>query len=149
MPDRRLFIFYILYQHSFYPLTAEFCRFDPSDGNSSRTSSTVNPAAAAAAEPGPNSPNLIWRVLLNGRLNPDDLLINISTNQLLTEGAALFSSEAGPPDVELSSLDQEADLNDTLEFVLGHRSNESGDALYQNKTVQGDRRSTGRSNRTR
>ncbi|XP_024909195.1 ADAMTS-like protein 2 [Cynoglossus semilaevis] len=104
--------------------TAEFCRFDPSDGNSSRT-------------------------MLNGRLNPDDLLINISTNQLLTEGAALFSSEAGPPDVELSSLDQEADLNDTLEFVLGHRSNESGDALYQNKTVQGDRRSAGRSNRTR
>uniref|UniRef100_A0A672Z045 ADAMTS-like 2 n=1 Tax=Sphaeramia orbicularis TaxID=375764 RepID=A0A672Z045_9TELE len=85
--------------------------------NSSHAGSTAHPPSAAAGplDPGPDSPNLIWRVLLDGRISADELLINISTNQLLTEGGGLFSSEAGPEDVELSSAER---VNDTLEFAL-------------------------------
>ncbi|XP_034452319.1 ADAMTS-like protein 2 [Hippoglossus hippoglossus] len=120
------------------------------EGNSSHTGSTVNPAAAAGVlDSGPDSPNLIWRVLLDGRISPDELLINISTNQLLTEGGGLFSSELGPGEVDLSSLEREFGLNETLEFTLGRRRNDSGDTVYQNKTVQSTGRTSSRSNRTR
>uniref|UniRef100_A0A8D3APW5 PLAC domain-containing protein n=1 Tax=Scophthalmus maximus TaxID=52904 RepID=A0A8D3APW5_SCOMX len=104
-------------------------------GNSSHTGSTANPAAGPL-DTGPDSPNLIWRVLLDGRIGPDDLLINISTNQLLTEGGGLFSSEGGPAEADLSSLEREFGLNETLEFTLGRKRNDSGDTSYQNKTVQ-------------
>ncbi|KAI3372948.1 hypothetical protein L3Q82_023388 [Scortum barcoo] len=130
----------------------QFLRFDPSEGNSSHTGSTANPAPAGGPlDTGPDSPNLIWRVLLDGRIGPDELLINISTNQLLTDGDGLFSSEVGPVDVDLSSLEPDGPfgLNETLEFALGRKRNESGDAAYQNKTVQSGGRTSGRSNRTR
>lgn len=120
-----------------------------SEGNSSHPGSTVRPDPdVGSLDGGPNSPNLIWRVLLDGRISPDELLINISTNQLLTEGDGLFSSELGPVEVDLSSLEQDGlrDLNETLEFTLGQRRNDSGDTINQNKTVQ---RTSGRSNRTR
>ena len=99
----------------------------------------------------PDSPNLIWRVLLDGRISPDELLINISTNQLLTEGDSLFSSEVGPAEVDLSILEQDGSfgLNETLEFTLGRKRNDSGDGSYQNKTVQSGGRTSSRSNRTR
>lgn len=131
---------------------AEFFHFDPSEGNSSHTGSTANPAPAGGPlDTGPDSPNLIWRVLLDGRIGPDELLINISTNQLLTEGDSLFSSEVGPAEVDLSSLEQDGPfgLNETLEFTLGRKRNDSGDSSYQNKTVQSGARTSGRSNRTR
>ncbi|XP_041856503.1 ADAMTS-like protein 2 [Melanotaenia boesemani] len=115
-------------------------------GNSSRTSSTAKPAPDGGhPDTGSDSTNLIWRVLLDGRMGPDELLINISTNQLLTEGDALFSSEMG-----LSSLEQARalDLNETLEFTLGHKRNDSGDA-NQNRTVPSGGRTSSRSNRTR
>ncbi|XP_060895026.1 ADAMTS-like protein 2 [Labrus mixtus] len=117
------------------------------EGNSSHTGSTANPAPAGGSlDPGQDSQNLIWRVLLEGRIGQDELLINISTNQLLTEGVALFSSE-----VDLSVLEQDGafGLNDTLEFTLGRKRNDSGDGSYQNKTVQGGGRNSSRSNRTR
>ncbi|XP_058491260.1 ADAMTS-like protein 2 [Solea solea] len=119
------------------------------EGNSSHTGSTANPAAVEALDTGPDSPNLIWRVLLDGQLSPDELLINISTNQLLTEGGSLFLPEVGPPEAELSSLERDFGLNETMEYTLGRKRNDSGDTLYQNKTVQGGGRSSNRSNRTR
>ncbi|XP_076007219.1 ADAMTS-like protein 2 [Genypterus blacodes] len=121
-----------------------------SEGNSSHADSTAIPASASRPlEAGPESPNLIWRVLLDGRIGPDGLLINISTNQLLTAGGGLFSSEVGTAEVDLS-LEQGGPffLNDTLEFALGHKRNDSGDGLYHNKTVSGGRTSS-RTNRTR
>ncbi|XP_041793689.1 ADAMTS-like protein 2 [Chelmon rostratus] len=123
-----------------------------SEGNSSHTGSTANPAPAGGPlDTGPGSPNLIWRVLLDGRISPDELLINISTNQLLTEGDSLFSSEVGPVEVDQSSLEQDGQfgLNDTLEFTLGRKRNDSGDSSYQNKTMQSSGRTSSRSNRTR
>lgn len=87
---------------------------------------------------------------MDGRIGPDDLLINISTNQLLTEGG-LFSSEVGPADVGLTSLDLDGPfgVNETLEFTLGHKGNDSGDGSYPNKTLHSGGRTSGRSNRTR
>lgn len=126
--------------------------FFPLESNSSHADSTANPAPAGGAlDAGPDSPNLIWRVLLDDRIGADELLINISTNQLLTEGDGLLSSEMGPAGVDLSSveLDGPFGINETLEFTLGRKRNESGDSSYQNKTVQGGGRPSGRSNRTR
>lgn len=124
-----------------------FFRFDLSEGNSSH--STAKPATAGGSlDVVPDSPNLIWRVLLDGRIGPDELLINISTNQLLTEGDSLFSSEVGPVEADLSSLEQDR-LNETLEFALGRKRNDSGDSSYQNKTVQSGARTSSRANRTR
>uniref|UniRef100_A0A4W6CSH0 ADAMTS like 2 n=1 Tax=Lates calcarifer TaxID=8187 RepID=A0A4W6CSH0_LATCA len=81
--------------------------------NEVHAGSTANPAPAGGPlDTGPDSPNLIWRVLLDGRINPDELFINISTNQLLTEGDGLFSSELGPAEVDLS-LEREFGLNET------------------------------------
>lgn len=123
--------------------------FSP-EGNNNHTGSTAKPPPAVGPlDPGPDSPNLIWRVLLDGRISPDELLINISTNQLLTEGDGLFSAEVGPAEVDLSSLEAEFGTNETLEYTLGRKRNDSGETVYQNKTVQSGARTTGRSNRTR
>ncbi|XP_078107625.1 ADAMTS-like protein 2 [Sander vitreus] len=122
------------------------------EGNSSHAGSTANPASAGGLlDTGPDSPNLIWRVLLDGRIGPDELLINISTNQLLTEGDSLFPSEVGPAEADLSSLEQDGlmGINETLEFTLGRKRNDSGDSSFQNKTVQSAGRTSSRSNRTR
>nr|XP_057927820.1 ADAMTS-like protein 2 [Doryrhamphus excisus] len=112
-----------------------------SEGNSSHTGSTANPAPVARPlNPKADSPNLIWRVLLEGRLGPDDLLINISSNQLLTqEDGSFFSAKVDPAGLE---PDGPFGPNRTMEFTLGRKRNDSGDGFYQNKTLQ-------RSNRTR
>ncbi|XP_039906984.1 ADAMTS-like protein 2 [Simochromis diagramma] len=116
-------------------------------GNSSQIDSTAKPVTdGGGLDTPPDSPNLIWRVLMDGRIGADELLINISTNQLLTEGDSLFSSEVGPAEVGLSSLERD-DLNDTLEFTLGQKRNDSGDS--QNRTVPSGGRTSNRSNRTR
>ncbi|XP_077942510.1 tetratricopeptide repeat domain 16 [Gasterosteus aculeatus] len=133
------------------------CDQDPNftEGNGSRADGTAAPAPAGGPlDTGPDSPNLIWRVLLDGRIGPDELLVNISTNQLLTEGEGLFSSEAGPEagretDTGVLKRDGPLGVNDTLEFTLGRKRNESGDTSFQNKTVQSGGRTSGRSNRTR
>ncbi|RVE68901.1 hypothetical protein OJAV_G00096020 [Oryzias javanicus] len=121
-------------------------------GNSSHTSSTGNPSPEGGRmEPGPepDSTNLIWRVLLDGRIDPEELLINISTNQLLTQEEGLFSSEVGPVDAGPSILERGGsfDINETLEFTLGQKRNDSSD-INQNRTIQGGRTSS-RVNRTR
>lgn len=88
---------------------------------------------AGPLEVGPNSnPNLIWRVLLDGRL-----LVNMSTNQLLMEGDALLS------ELEINSAERN---NETLEFTLRRKANSSGDGVYNNKTLH---RSNGQHNRSR
>lgn len=135
------------------PRQSDFFHFVPSDSNSSYTGSTAKPAPAGGPlDTGPDSPNLIWRVLLDDRIGPDELLINISTNQLLTEGDGLFSSEMGPVEMGLSSSmerDGSFGVNETLEFTLGRKRNDSGDSSHQNKTVQSGGRPSSRSNRTR
>lgn len=123
-----------------------------SERNSSHTSSTANPAPAGELlDSGPDSTNLIWRVLLDDRINPDELLINISTNQLLTEADPLFSSEVGPVEVGSSSLEDDGllGINQTMEFALSRKRNDSGDGSYQNRTVQSGTRVSSRTNRTR
>ncbi|XP_010767495.1 ADAMTS-like protein 2 [Notothenia coriiceps] len=122
------------------------------EGNSSHTGGTAKPAPAGGPlDTGTDSPNLIWRVLLDGRIGPDELLINISTNQLLTEGDSLFSSEMGPAEEDLISLEHDGPfgVNETLEFTLGRKRNESVDSSFQNKTVQSNGKTSSRSNRTR
>lgn len=127
----------------------------PSEGNSSHAGSAAIPAipdpASGPLEEGPDSQNLIWRVQLGDRIGPDELLINISTNQLLTEGEGLFSSEVGPMEMDFSGLVQGRPfpLNGTLEFTLGRRRNDSGDVFYHNRTLLTSLRGTIRSNRTR
>lgn len=134
------------------PRKVNFFLFASSERNSSHTSSTANPAPAGEPlDTGPDSTNLIWRVLLDDRINPDELLINISTNQLLTEGDPLFSSEVGPVEAGLSSLEDDGlfSVNQTMEFTLSRKRNDSGDGSYQNKTVQSGARASSRTNRTR
>ncbi|XP_035591104.1 ADAMTS-like protein 2 [Oncorhynchus keta] len=121
----------------------------PTDGNSSHTGSVAVPAPAASKplEEGPDSENLIWRVLLGKQIGPDELLTNISTNQLLTEGEGVFSLE-----VDYSSVEQggQFPLNSSLgEFSLGARRNDTGDLLFPNRTLLTGMRSNNRTNRTR
>ncbi|TWW60810.1 ADAMTS-like protein 2 isoform X1 [Takifugu flavidus] len=123
-----------------------------SESNSSHTGSTAKPVPVGGSlDMRPDAPNLIWRVLLGDRIGPDELLINISTNQLLTEGDSFFSAEVGPAETGPSSMeiDGPLGLNETLEFTLGRKRNDSGDGPYQNKTVQSGGRPSSRSNRTR
>ncbi|CAG09662.1 unnamed protein product, partial [Tetraodon nigroviridis] len=123
-----------------------------SENNSSHTGSTAKPVPAGGSlDVRPDAPNLIWRVLLGGRIGPDELLINISTNQLLTDGDGLFSAEVGPMETGLSGTETDGPLglNETLEFTLGRKRNDSGDGSFQNKTVQTGGRPSSRSNRTR
>lgn len=134
------------------PRKVNFFLFASLERNSSHTSSTANPAPAGEPlDMGPDSTNLIWRVLLDDRINPDELLINISTNQLLTEGDPPFSSEVGPVEAGPSSLENDGlfSVNQTMEFTLSRKRNDSGDGSYQNKTVQSGARASGRTNRTR
>ncbi|XP_034027026.1 ADAMTS-like protein 2 isoform X3 [Thalassophryne amazonica] len=122
------------------------------EGNSSHAGSTAVPAPVSGSlDPGQDSPNLIWRVLLDDRIGADELLINISTNQLLAEGDNLFSTEIGAVEVDLSSPERGGPfvLNRTLEFILGHKRNDSGDGAYLNKTVLTGVRNPSRYNRTR
>ncbi|KAJ8006063.1 hypothetical protein DPEC_G00124370 [Dallia pectoralis] len=123
--------------------------------NSSHTAGSVAvpvPAASRPLEEVPHSENLIWSVLLGERTGADQLLINISTNQLLTEGEGLFSSEAGLLEGDYSSVEQEGlfPLNSSLgEFSLGRRRNETGDLLFPNRTLLTGMKSNNRTNRTR
>ena len=121
----------------------------PTDGNSSHTGSVAVPAPAASRplEEGPDSENLIWRVLLGKQIGPDELLTNISTNQLLREGEGVFSLE-----VDYSSVEQggQFPLNSSLgEFSLGALRNDTGDLLFPNRTLLTGMRSNNRTNRTR
>ncbi|XP_068594661.1 ADAMTS-like protein 2 [Brachionichthys hirsutus] len=120
--------------------------------NGSHAGSTARPAPASRTlDTAADSQNLIWRVLLDGRISSDELLVNISTNQLRTDGDGdgLSSSEVAPH--EVGSLEQDASFgdNETLEFSLGRKNNDSGDGSYPNKTLQSAGRTSSRSNRTR
>ncbi|CAN9512639.1 unnamed protein product [Ophioblennius macclurei] len=120
------------------------------DGAAAQTftgNSTAQPDAdGGPLDADPDSPNLIWRVLLEDWMGPDELLINISTNQLLTEAGAPFSSEVGTGNLDGG---QPFDLSHMLEFTLGSKQNDSGDQFNPNKTVQSGLRPSSRSNRTR
>lgn len=121
----------------------------PPEGNGSHTGSTANPIPVdVPLDPESDAPNLIWRVLLEERVGQDELLINMSTNQLLeTEGDDLFSTEADPGDPE---SDGPLGRNRTLQFTLGRKRNDSGaDIFYHNKTLHAMTRAGARSNRTR
>lgn len=87
---------------------------------------------------------------MDSRISPDELLINMSTNQLLTEADGLFS-EMGPAEVDLSSLEPGGpfNLSETLAFNVGHKRNDSGDSTNLNRTVPSSGRTSSRSNRTR
>ncbi|KAL0979609.1 hypothetical protein UPYG_G00187240 [Umbra pygmaea] len=97
------------------------------------------PAASRILEEGPHAENLIWRVLLGERIGTDELLVNITTNQLLTEREGLFSSEVGPLEVDYSSVERGTGLvplNGSVgEFSLARRRNDTGDLLFPNRTL--------------
>ncbi|CAL8300681.1 unnamed protein product [Boreogadus saida] len=98
------------------------------------SSREVNSSLSALAVP--DSQILIWRVLLEDRIGADELLINISTNQLLAEG-----EEAG-----LVELEQQERFNETQEFSTGHKRKDS-EGHTPNRTLGGQR--IHRNNRTR
>uniref|UniRef100_A0A3Q2ZK89 ADAMTS-like 2 n=1 Tax=Kryptolebias marmoratus TaxID=37003 RepID=A0A3Q2ZK89_KRYMA len=106
-------------------------RLDKTDADGQKDQETNEVYEETAAIDCDQSTNLIWRVLLDGQMSPDELLINISTNQLLTEADGLF-----PPEVDLGSLERAdpIDLNETLEFALGHKGN--GNQRFYQKNLK-------------
>lgn len=93
-----------------------------------------------------DSENLIWRMLLRQRIDSDGMHVNISTNQLLSAG--LFP-EVEPVELDYSSTEQGSLNASFLEFTLGRRRNDTGDLLFQNRTLITSLRSSNRTNRTR
>ncbi|CAL8334220.1 unnamed protein product [Arctogadus glacialis] len=104
------------------------------DGSAAAPCAEVNSSLSPLTVP--DSQNLIWRVLLGDRMGADELLINISTNQLLAEG-----EEAG-----LVELEQRGSFNETQEFSIGRKRNDS-EGHTPNRTLGGQR--IHRNNRTR
>ncbi|XP_041955841.1 ADAMTS-like protein 2 [Alosa sapidissima] len=127
-----------------------------SEGNSSQPSSLVAPPLATPNRLGDklsDSENLIWRVLMGESVGQDKLMVNITTNQLLTQGEGQFSAEMGPLELDYGSLESNAgfSLNSStlLEFTLGRRSNETGDLPLLNRTIFPGLRNGNRTSRTR
>lgn len=119
------------------------------EGNCSWRSGEAAGDVAPVNRPAEDSKNLIWRVLLGERPGSDGVLANISTNQLHTfkDGS---STEAGPLELDYSSLEPTGFLNGSLlEFTLNLQRNDTGDGLPLNRTVTTGLRNNGRGNRTR
>ncbi|XP_066510787.1 LOW QUALITY PROTEIN: ADAMTS-like protein 2 [Hoplias malabaricus] len=115
-------------------------------GNSSWPSQVVAPGIVPASRPAEgmeDSENLIWRMLLKQRMH-----INISANQLFSEGTGLFPEE-DPMEFDYSSMEQGSLNGSLLEFTLGQSRNDTGDLLFQNRTLITGLRSSNRTNRTR
>ncbi|KAG7481562.1 hypothetical protein MATL_G00068190 [Megalops atlanticus] len=125
------------------------------EGNSSRPGNVgvhVFPAAHVPSEEMPGSENLIWSVLLQERSVSEELFINISTNQLFSQGEGVYSTETGPLELDYASLQQRTPypLNGSLqEVTMDRHRNDTGDLLFSNKTVLHSLRSSNRTNRTR
>lgn len=87
------------------------------------------------------------------QVGQDKLRVNITTNQLLTQGEAQFSAEMGPLDLDYGSLEVNTgySLNGSalLEFTFARRSNDSGDVPLQNRTLFPGLRNGNRTSRTR
>ncbi|XP_007253910.3 LOW QUALITY PROTEIN: ADAMTS-like protein 2 [Astyanax mexicanus] len=121
------------------------------DGNSSWPSGVVAPGIVPANRPAEemvDSENLIWGMVLRQRTGSDGMQNNISTNQLLSEGAGIFP-EVEPVELDYSSLEQGNLNSSSLEFTLGRHRNDTGDLLFQNRTLITSLRSSNRTNRTR
>uniref|UniRef100_A0A8B9LPB9 ADAMTS-like 2 n=1 Tax=Astyanax mexicanus TaxID=7994 RepID=A0A8B9LPB9_ASTMX len=95
-----------------------------------------------------DSENLIWGMVLRQRTGSDGMQNNISTNQLLSEGAGIFP-EVEPVELDYSSSEQGNLNSSSLEFTLGRHRNDTGDLLFQNRTLITSLRSSNRTNRTR
>ncbi|KAG9261808.1 ADAMTS-like protein 2 [Astyanax mexicanus] len=121
------------------------------DGNSSWPSGVVAPGIVPANRPAEemvDSENLIWGMVLRQRTGSDGMQNNISTNQLLSEGAGIFP-EVEPVELDYSSSEQGNLNSSSLEFTLGRHRNDTGDLLFQNRTLITSLRSSNRTNRTR
>ena len=116
------------------PFLLSYCSPPPSPRLLLSSSSLEKRSLSALAVP--DSQILIWRVLLGDRIGADELLINISTNQLLAEG-----EEEG-----LVELEQRESFNETQEFSIGRKRNDS-EGHTPNRTLGGQR--IHRNNRTR
>uniref|UniRef100_W5L4A5 ADAMTS like 2 n=1 Tax=Astyanax mexicanus TaxID=7994 RepID=W5L4A5_ASTMX len=92
-----------------------------------------------------DSENLIWGMVLRQRTGSDGMQNNISTNQLLSEGAGIFP-EVEPVELDYSSLEQGNLNSSSLEFTLGRHRNDTGDLLFQNRTLITSLRSSNRTN---
>ncbi|XP_030647717.1 ADAMTS-like protein 2 [Chanos chanos] len=124
----------------------------PSEGNSSLPCKVADTGMGKADKPADetvNSENLIWRMLLGERVGSEDLHVNISTNQLLTQGEDIFSTEVGPIELDYSSSEQRILNGSVLEFTLSRRRNDTGDLLFQNRSLIHSFRNNNRTNRTR
>uniref|UniRef100_A0AAY4DYH8 PLAC domain-containing protein n=1 Tax=Denticeps clupeoides TaxID=299321 RepID=A0AAY4DYH8_9TELE len=110
---------------------------------------SVAPAPVPAPVMDEFGENLIWRVLLEERLGQDRLRVNISTNQLLTQGERQLPTEMGPleMDYDFEFYPQNNPNSSFLEFALEHRRNDTGDFPLSNRTLFYGLRN--RTNRTR
>ncbi|KAJ8415571.1 hypothetical protein AAFF_G00425510, partial [Aldrovandia affinis] len=112
----------------------------------------VIPVARGPSKEIPDSQNLIWNVLLGERIGSEELLVNISTNQLFSQGEGLYSTETEPLELDYGNLEHSPPypLNGSLqEFTMGRRRNDTGELLFSNRTVLPNLRSGNRTNRTR
>ncbi|XP_077456223.1 tetratricopeptide repeat domain 16 isoform X4 [Stigmatopora argus] len=118
------------------------------EGNSSHTGRTANPIPASMPlDPEEDTHNLIWRVLLEGGEAPDELVVNISTNQLLEmeEDNLFVVEEEDPSGLE---ADRPSRLNQTLQFTIGRKRNNSS-SDFSHKTLYATGRESNYSNNTR
>ncbi|KAG9354409.1 hypothetical protein JZ751_001118 [Albula glossodonta] len=112
----------------------------------------VTSVACGPSKEAPNSQNLIWSVLLGEHMSPEDLVVNISTNRLFSHGEGLYPPDAEPLDLDYTNVEYSTPytFNGSLqEFTMGRIHNDSGDLLFQNRTVLPSLRSSNRTNRTR
>ncbi|XP_062873822.1 ADAMTS-like protein 2 [Trichomycterus rosablanca] len=121
------------------------------EGNSSWPSGVVAPGIVPASRPAEemvDSENLLWRMLLGQHFGTDDMLVNHSTNQLLNREGSI-TTDAEPVELEYSSTEQGNINSSFFEFTLARRRNDTGDLLFQNRTLVTSLRSSNRTNRTR
>lgn len=87
------------------------------------------------------------------QVGQDKLMVNITTNQLLTQGEGQFSAEMGPLELDYGGLESNTgfSLNGSsfLEFSLARRNNDTGDLPLQNRTMFPGLRNGNRTSRTR
>nr|XP_023687637.1 ADAMTS-like protein 2 isoform X2 [Paramormyrops kingsleyae] len=97
----------------------------------------------------PSSENLIWNMFLGKSTASGMLHINFSTNQLLTVGQKLHSTEVEPPGPHATSLDGGAPFGHNSSLQERIHNNDTGHFLLLNRTLLHSFHSGNRTNHTR
>ncbi|XP_048835152.1 ADAMTS-like protein 2 [Brienomyrus brachyistius] len=129
------------------------CQYtERNDSRSAGATGPVFPADHGPSEDVPDTDNLIWTVLLGKGVGSDEMFVNLSTNQLLSQGEGLYSSENEPLDLDYISLahgNVNASDGTLQELSIGRRRNDTGDFLFHNRTALPGVKGGARINRTR